>query len=238
MELVPVVDLMGGKVVRALKGDRASYRPLSSPLSPTADPEAVVDAFLGLHPFPAIYIADLDSIQRRGGNGQVVRRLRAAFPSVGFWVDSGLSGEAECRAWLAQNRAHLVLGSESQTDLGTLNALSTRADADRLLLSLDFRGAEFLGPSQLLDRPTSWPTRTICMTLERVGAGGGVDLQRLLDLKRRAPNHRLYAAGGVRGEDDLDRLAAVGAAGVLLASALHDGAIGRVAIERHHRPVA
>lgn len=233
MELIPVIDLMGGKAVRAERGDRARYRPLSSALSPSAEPEAVLAAFLKLHPFRTVYVADLDAIERRGSNAMVLRRLRASQPRVTFWVDCGLSGEAECRAWFSQNGDHLVLGSESQSDLTTLNALTARAEADRLLLSLDFRGAQFLGPPALLEKPTAWPDRIICMTLERVGSGAGVDLGRLADLKRRAPRRSFYAAGGVRGEDDLARLAMAGAAGVLIASALHDAALTHEAIRRH-----
>ena len=37
------------------------------------------------------------------------------------------------------------------------------------------------------------------MTLARVGAGGGPDLERLRALRAVAPGKRLYAAGGVRG---------------------------------------
>ena len=46
------------------------------------------------------------------------------------------------------------------------------------------------------------------MTLARVGSGGGPDLDRLRALRRMAPGKRLYAAGGVRGADDLHDLAA------------------------------
>jgi phosphoribosylformimino-5-aminoimidazole carboxamide ribotide isomerase len=165
----------------------------------------------------------------------VLRRLRAAQPQVTFWVDCGLAQEAECRSWFSQNGDHLVLGSESQTDLTTLNALTARAEADRLLLSLDFQGPRFLGPPALLEKPTAWPDRIICMTLERVGSGSGVDLARLSDLQRRAPQRSFYAAGGVKGEDDLARLRGAGASGVLLASALHDGRLSAEAIAKYDR---
>ncbi len=235
MELIPVIDLIGAKVVRAERGERARYRPLSSSLSPSPEPEAVLSALLKLYPFRTVYFADLDAIERRGSNAAVLRRLKAARPEVTFWVDCGLSGEAECRSWLSQNSDHLVLGSESQSDLSILNALTARAEADRLLLSLDFRGARFLGPPALLERATAWPDRIICMNLERVGSGAGTDLGLLADLKRRAPQRSFYAAGGVRGEEDLARLERSGAAGVLLASALHDGALSEEAIGRHCR---
>ena len=96
-------------------------------------------------------------------------------------------------------------------------------------------GAQFLGPPALLEKPTSWPDRVICMTLERVGSGAGADLTRLAELKRRAPQRSLYAAGGVRGEDDLVRLEMAGVSGVLLASALHDGSLTAEALRRHSR---
>ncbi len=60
------------------------------------------------------------------------------------------------------------------------------------------------------------------MTLGRVGADAGPDFERLAAV-RRASGAALYAAGGVRGADDLAALARAGIAGALVASALHDG---------------
>ena len=51
----------------------------------------------------------------------------------------------------------------------------------------------------------------------------GLIMERLSEIKRHAPNVRLYAAGGLRGTLDLMRLAQDGMSGVLVASALHDG---------------
>lgn len=95
--------------------------------------------------------------------------------------------------------------------------------AARLVLSLDFRGDDFMGPPALLQRTELWPSRIIVMTLARVGGGAGPDLERLAALQSRAPDRRFYAAGGVRGPADLEALRRQGAAGVLVASALHDG---------------
>ena len=66
-------------------------------------------------------------------------------------------------------------------------------------------------------RPALW---------RREHAGAGPDLDRLRALRAVAPGKRLYAAGGVRGPDDLHDLRALGCAGVLVASALHDGRLG------------
>ncbi len=64
------------------------------------------------------------------------------------------------------------------------------------------------------------------MTLARVGAAAGPDLARATDILARAGGRQVFAAGGVRDARDLRALRAAGVAGVLVATALHSGAIG------------
>jgi phosphoribosylformimino-5-aminoimidazole carboxamide ribotide isomerase len=130
----------------------------------------------------------------------------------------------------------LVLGSESQQSVDTAADLLADERKERTILSLDFRDEEFLGPIELLEQPEIWPERVIVMTLGRIGGNNGPDLDRLRSLIGVAPRKKIFAAGGVRGFDDLTALSAVGASGVLLASALHDGRIGRDEINRLNRP--
>ncbi|HEX5633320.1 MAG TPA: HisA/HisF-related TIM barrel protein, partial [Gemmatimonadales bacterium] len=59
----------------------------------------------------------------------------------------------------------------------------------------------------------------------RVGRGGGPALESLERVRHAVPGVRLVAGGGVRDGDDLGRLSAAGADGVLVASALHAGAL-------------
>jgi phosphoribosylformimino-5-aminoimidazole carboxamide ribotide isomerase len=67
----------------------------------------------------------------------------------------------------------------------------------------------------------------IVMTLAAVGGGGGPDLERLRQVIGLADGRAVYAAGGVRGRGDLLDLQTLGCAGVLVASALHDGRLGQ-----------
>lgn len=229
-ELIPVIDLKGGLVVHARAGERASYQPLrGSVLAHSPEPEAVVRAFLDLHPFRALYIADLDAIEKRGDHKAQIRALRAAFPGLRLWVDAGFSGLCACRRFLEADLGDLVLGTESQGGPDLLQALRGEP---RLVLSLDFKGDQALGPPALFVDPAFWPERVVVMTLARVGGAAGPDLDRLRAVRALAPEKRVYAAGGVRGEADLQELKALGCAGVLLASALHDGRIGRDALGR------
>jgi phosphoribosylformimino-5-aminoimidazole carboxamide ribotide isomerase len=63
-----------------------------------------------------------------------------------------------------------------------------------------------------------------------VGTDLGPDFERLAAIKARAGNRPIWAAGGVRGSQDLERLAAMGLAGALVASALHDGRLAPEAL--------
>lgn len=225
MHLIPVIDLMGEQAVHAHKGDRANYRPVDSPLVHDSDPVAVAQAYRSIHPFTTFYVADLDAIQGGAPNLSSLARLRAALPDAQFWIDSGLTGAAHCRAWLADGFGTAILGSETQTDPDVLSALAPEIAARTVILSLDFRGEAFLGPPVLLAASEAWPKEVIVLTLARVGAGAGPDFERLAMARDRRPDCAVYAAGGVRGAADLTHLKRSGIAGALIASALHDGSL-------------
>jgi phosphoribosylformimino-5-aminoimidazole carboxamide ribotide isomerase len=220
MEVIPVLDLVGGQVVRAKMGDRDAYRPIVTPLSPTSDPVDVATGLVELHPFAALYVADLDAILRRGDNVAAMRRLRAAFPALRLLIDNGAADVHALAAILEQDLGLPILGSESQRD-GALIAANRGSDA--VALSLDFLGERFLGPTAILESPDAWPGRIIVMTLARIGGGAGPDFERLRAVQALAGARKIYAAGGVRGQADLAALRTLGCAGVLVASALHDG---------------
>jgi HisA/HisF family protein len=222
MDIIPVIDLKDGHVVLARGGARHLYAPIETPLAPTSRPHDVIAGFLSLYPFRKIYIADLDAITGAGGHASIVAALESYFPDLEFWVDTGLATESRATAWLAQNRGALIIGSENLGDLHTAPRLAAEP---RRILSLDFRGDDFLGPPALATNPEFWPRRVIVMTLAKVGAGSGPDFARLDQIHTHAPTRDLYAAGGVRDAEDLRRLEAAGIAGVLVASALHNGKI-------------
>ncbi len=220
MNIIPVLDLRGGVVVRARMGERHHYQPIVSPLSPTSDPVDVMRGLLSVHPFTTFYLADLDAIQGTGDNEPVLRRLRAKFPTLVFWVDNGICDVGEAERWFDAGLGDLVFGSESQRNMELLRHV---AGWDRIVLSLDFRGKAFQGPPDLLDEVTVWPQRLIVMTLARVGSGAGPDLDRLCAIRDVAASRDIYAAGGVRDGADLATLRRVGISGALVATSLHDG---------------
>lgn len=220
MEVIPVIDLKGKQAVRAKMGERHLYAPLATPLAATSAPQAVIEGFLSLAPFQRIYIADIDAIEAQGSHESVLAELQTLFPDQTFWIDSGVKTLMEAETWLRQKKAHLVVGSESFEDAAGFEALR---DHPRIILSLDFRGADFQGVRGLLENENLWPQRVIVMTLARVGGDAGPDYEQLRSIVKRAGRRSIYAAGGLRGKEDLQLLQEAGVAGVLVASALHDG---------------
>ncbi|CAI8806939.1 HisA/HisF-related TIM barrel protein [Methylococcus capsulatus] len=217
VKIIPVLDLMQGRVVHAVKGRRENYRPLSSPLCPDADPRAVVEAFRNLYRFDTFYIADLDALMGLGCQNELIAALRTAFPDIVFWLDRGLPEAGEA----ALDGVVPVIGSESLPTVDRLQRMTTRD----WILSLDFFDGTLKGCSRLLAQPQCWPEKVIVMTLNRVGSFDGPDLDLLDRVRRLTPHRALIAAGGVRDAGDLEVLERRGIHAVLVASALHSGSL-------------
>ncbi len=221
MDVIPVLDVARGSVVRAVMGDRANYRPIETPLANGSEPKSVAQGLKALYPFRKIYVADLDGIEGRGRNVHLVPSISSVFAGAEIWIDAGSSSRGAARAVLAAPVATLVIGSEALESLADFQEIVSEAPA-RVILSLDFRGSEFMGPPALLSDTKLWPGRVIVMTLARVGSDAGPDIERLKEIAGCAGARKIYAAGGVRNRADLDALRAAGAAGALVASSLHD----------------
>jgi HisA/HisF family protein len=219
MDVIPVIDVRHGATVHARRGERSEYRPLQTPLAQGSDPISVARAYLALHPFRTLYMADLDGIEGHGANPALVAQLAQELPGLLIWLDDGSLGERPPNAWTVP-----VVGSESLTKIDDLARVGDRSAQD-FVLSLDFRGDRFLGPWEIIENADLWPRRVIVMTLARVGAAGGPDLVRVSEIAARAAGRSIYAAGGVRNRADLEALRDAGAAGALVATALHAGTI-------------
>ena len=64
LKVIPVIDILDGLVVHAIRGRRQEYQPLKSSLCNSVDPIEVAKAFKTLG-FNELYIADLDGITKR-----------------------------------------------------------------------------------------------------------------------------------------------------------------------------
>ena len=224
MDIIPVIDVRLGRAVAAVRGRRADYQALATRLAAGSDPLDIARGYAALFTFPVLYVADLDGIEGRGRHKDLTAQLAAAVPRMRFWVDDGASAREAVQRIAEAARVTPVVGSESlrgDEDVAALRALPR----ERYVLSLDFKDDRFAGPVAVLDEPQHWPHAVVVMARARVGSGEGPDLQRVANIVARAGNRRIYAAGGVRDRADIEALHTAGAAGVLIATALHSGTI-------------
>ncbi len=216
---------MHGQVVRAERGQRASYRPIVSKLCDNAEPAAVARALVAHCTARQLYVADLDALQGGAVQWAVLQDVMRALPGVELWLDAGVADAAAAatlRAQLGDDGARVVtvFGSESLRSRRDFEACF--AADPHAVLSLDRRDGQRLDAAGCWELPALWPARVIVMTLERVGADAGPDLDTLRSVQACAPQAALIGAGGIRNAADLARAQKAGAVGWLVASALHD----------------
>lgn len=221
--VIPALDLKDGAVVQANAGNRADYRPIASPFGAADDPVAIARRLLAVTGSPTLYIADLDAITGTGNHFELVRGIADALPGVTVWIDADFSDVADCAFWLPLG-ATLVIGSESLPAVDNWREIHG-AFGESVVLSLDFGTDGSRGPEPLFSDPALWSNRLIAMDLTRVGADTGPDVGRLKSIVDVADGRAVFAAGGVRNLDDLAALASLDAQGVLIATALHSGAV-------------
>ncbi len=211
--VIPVLDIKRGNIVQAVRGDRARYAPIQSVLTRQTKPAPVLRDLLRFHPFPTVYLADLDAIMGKPSQHGLIVELCRRHAGTEFWVDAGppLSNDAS----LPQNYRPVV-GTEFASDWTHM--------PERTILSLDFDQSELRGGEVLWQRPDDWPERVIVMCLHRVGSQDGPDLPLMRRIQDMHPRGTLFAAGGARHARDLEQLMKAGW-GALIASMLHRGGI-------------
>ncbi len=214
MQIIPVIDLLNGAVVHAQQGARQHYQPIKSLLTSSSKPVDIVAALLDIYPFSQLYIADLNAIQQSGDNFNAIRAIAQKFPQLKLWIDAG--------AHATHQIAHssVILGSENFSELGSFLASKNQQKND-FVLSLDFMPNGYQGPAELLKSSQYWPHNVIVMSLANVGANQGVNAHLMQKIMALAPDKNLYAAGGVRGLNDLIALKNMKIHGALIATALH-----------------
>jgi len=235
MILYPVLDIKGNLVVHGKGGHRDSYRPIESQISSSADPVAVAVALRDRFGCRRLYVADLDAIMEGVISEGVLQRLVAE--DFRLLVDAGPRSLDTVERLLELGVEEIVAPLETLPGVALLSDILERVGAARVVFSLDLADGRPLGD------PVAWPgepeeiawrvweagvQRLLVLDLRRVGSGNGPGVRQLLGkLSERLPSVELLSGGGVRGSRDIRALEALGVAGVLVATALHDGSITR-----------
>jgi phosphoribosylformimino-5-aminoimidazole carboxamide ribotide isomerase len=253
MRVVGVIDLKGGTAVHAVRGERERYRPVRSVIGgddgDDGDALALARGYRDALGLEEVYVADLDAIvggsgQAAGGGGGAIGAgagdhralLRALASEARVMVDAGVSEPARAQALLDLGAHRVIVGTETLSGPDALDRLLAELPDGALVLSVDLRDGRVLSPdAELAGLPATDALarlhrpglrEAIVLDLARVGSGAGPDVGLIAELHAAFPDLQLLAGGGVRTIDDLQALDGAGAAGALVATALHRGVIG------------
>ncbi len=231
LKVIPVIDILNGIVVHAVRGRRREYQPLQSTLCNSTQPLEVAKSFQTLG-FSELYIADLDAITKAQPNFQVFKNI---YDETGLklMVDAGVTDLVTAQKLLDSGVSKVVIGTETLQTKSFVGKAVTALGSDRVIVSLDLKGDKVLvklgfagctDPMCLLrEFKEMGVSDVIVLDLARVGSGEGVNVDFLKKVLRK--NMDVYVGGGVRDIKDLVELKDLGVSGVLVATALHSGKI-------------
>ncbi len=231
MELIPAVDIRGGRCVRLAQGDYARETVFED------DPVAAARRWASLGA-TRIHVVDLDGARDgRQANAAIVRAIAAAVPCP-VQTGGGIRSVETVRETLAAGLDRVVMGTAAVTDRAALTA-AIAAAGERLIVSVDARdgrvriegwtAATALEARAFVAELAALGVRRIVYTdISRDGVAGAPNFEAYEQLVR-AGGLAVLAAGGVSTLDDLRRLAACGVEGAIVGRALYTGDIDLVA---------
>ena len=231
VEIIPAIDLRGGKVVRLVQGDPARE-------TRYGDDPAAVAAEWERCGAPRLHLVDLDGAL--GGKPANQEALAAIFRTIQIpaEVGGGIRSLAAVRAVLDLGAAVAVLGTAAIRDPRFLEA-ACAAFPGRVALGLDARGgllsvagwteATAVWATDLARKASDLPLAAIIYTdIQRDGMLAGPNLAELHAVAA-ATRIPVIASGGVSSVEDihaLKALASVGVTGAIVGKALYDGRLG------------
>jgi phosphoribosylformimino-5-aminoimidazole carboxamide ribotide isomerase len=232
LRVIPVIDIINGVAVHAVRGRRSEYHPLKSVLCTSADPLDIASAFKAVG-FSELYVADLDAIMGGHPNFSVLKQI-ANTTGLRLMVDAGIADLERTEKLLNNSVSKVIIGTETLHSLSFLKEAVAALGKERVVVSLDLKGEQVLSRFKLgtLGNPLSVMQKIqesgveqiILLDLARVGSSEGVNMPLLKEMLKNK-KLTLLIGGGVRDITDLLTLKNVGVFGVLVATALHSGKI-------------
>ncbi|MGQ9545374.1 MAG: HisA/HisF family protein [Candidatus Bathycorpusculaceae bacterium] len=232
MKVVPVIDILNGVAVHAIRGEREKYKPLKSVLCKSANPIHIARTFEAVG-FTDLYIADLDAILGKQPNLNVLKRIRAEV-NLNVMVDACINTIERAEKLLETCASSIVIGTETLKELSFVEKALKNFGAERVVVSIDMIENEILSMSESIKRHKPAPlaetlqkmgvAKVIILDIKRVGSEQGVNLSLVKEIVERT-NLEVLTGGGIRNITDLEELSKIGVSGALVATALHKGAI-------------
>jgi phosphoribosylformimino-5-aminoimidazole carboxamide ribotide isomerase len=229
MELIPAIDLRGGRCVRLFQGD------FDAETRYEVTPEALYERYANFGA-TRLHVVDLDGAR---DGAQAHRAIIAELCGRGrlrLQVGGGLRDRATLEQTLAAGVSRAVVGSLAVSDPDIVSGWLKRFGPERVVIAFDVRlgddgvprvathGWKEQSPLSLWDAVARYTAaglqHVLCTDVGRDGAMTGPNLELYIEAVRRFPAIEWQASGGVRDVRDLWALADAGVAGAVSGRAL------------------
>lgn len=226
MQVIPAIDILGGRAVRLTQGD------YDNPTVYSENPLEVVDRFAASG-VKRVHVVDLDAARGSASNKPLIAQMLGK-QGVEFQVAGGVRSEESVAALLDSGAKWVVMGTAVIRDPHLFERCAIK-HPQQVMAALDVRDNKAAVDGWVNTDPVSigalvgrWeflPLGGVILTcIDRDGTMAGPDLQTLARV-RKMTKFELQYSGGVASVDDLRRIAASGAQGVILGKALYEGKI-------------
>lgn len=229
IELIPAIDIIGGKCVRLTKGDYSQKKVYNE------DPVSQAREFERLG-FKRLHVVDLDGAKAKHIVNDAV--LRGITEATSLTVDfgGGIKSEEDIEKAFAAGAAMVTVGSiavsQPQTFLGWLKTYG----AEKMILGADVRngfvsinGWKEDSKEELLPFLTKYVEagvkNVLCTDISKDGTLAGPATLLYQEVMAAYPTLNLIASGGVSSIGDIEELESAGIPSVVFGKAIYEGRI-------------
>jgi phosphoribosylformimino-5-aminoimidazole carboxamide ribotide isomerase len=241
MEVIPAIDLLGGKVVRLYKGD-------FNQVTEYPEPPVEVATRYGNAGVQSLHIVDLDGA--RTGEFAHLDIITEITSTVGLAVQvgGGIRKIGQARAIIAAGAERVVVGSTAAKDPDTVIGWFGELGPDSIVVGVDVSIEDGNDPIvkthgwtessgqtlwSLMDKyMTAGARNFLCTDISKDGTLEGPNMELYRECYERYPKARVIASGGISSAAELPILAATGATSVVTGKALLDGRLTLEEIEQ------
>lgn len=237
IELIPAIDIIGGRCVRLSQGDYERQTTYD------AEPADMVKRFADCG-VKRVHIVDLDGAKAAQPENLPTLEKMAGIDGVNIEWGGGLKTETAVRQVFDAGAAYAIVGSVAakQPDLFItwLNAFG----AERMVLGADVREGKVsvsgwqedlnLGIEALIDTFQPHGLRqVICTDISRDGMLQGPSFDLYTQLQAAYPDIDFTVSGGISSMDDIRRLDSLNLRKVIIGKAIYEGRISLKEIETY-----
>ncbi len=226
MYVIPAVDIMGGRVVRLLRGDpklAKSYAHLGDPIALARKWESEGARM--------IHVIDLDAALGFGGNLETITRIIQSV-KVPVQVGGGIRSLERASQLIDAGAGRIILGSLAFKNSESIRVLLNNFGQDRIAVALDhlrgeimvdgWRKSAHMTLKEAVKMFSAMGVKFFLVTsIQRDGTLSGPDIESLSRVVELDVN--VIASGGVRSLDDIRVLRDLGVYGVVVGRALYEG---------------